>query len=355
MRIRSTIAALIAASCLAGVAAAQEATTVGPNGEAPTPANSLVLTPDEEARVKEGGHTAALVWHEMSDYTNAVDRGARAEFERLGIEVVAQTDAGFDVGRQKSDVETVMARKPSIIVSLPVDPATAATVYKPAVDAGTVLAFVDNSPAGYTHGKEYVTVVSDDLFQMGKQAGDAMAAALGETGKIGYIFHDADFYVTNQRDGAFKYTIENDYPEMSIAAEAGMADPAAAEEIAQAMLTQNPDLDGVYVTWAEPALGVLSVLRQQGNAETKIVTLDLSEPVALDMMKDGNVAAIVADEAYNIGVTAARAAAAGLIGRSVEPFLVVDALAVTKDNVVEGWNRSLHVDPPARIIEAAKN
>lgn len=340
--------ALSASSAHAGPPA-----TVGPNGEAPTPAASLTLTADEEARIGAGGHTAALVWHELSDYTNAVDRGARAEFKRLGIEVVAQTDAGFDAGKQKSDVETVLAKKPSIIVSLPVDPATAANVYKPAVEAGTVLAFVDNSPAGFVQGKDYVTVVSDDLFQMGKKAGDAMAAALGEKGKVGYIFHDADFYVTNQRDGAFKYTIENDYPQMSVGAEAGMADPASAEDIARAMLTKTPDLDGIYVTWAEPALGVLSVLREQGNTTTKIVTLDLSEPVALDMVRGGNVAAIVADEAYNIGVTAARAAAAGLVGRSVEPFLVVDALAVTRDNVADGWNQSLHVDAPATVLDNA--
>ena len=40
-----------------------------------------------------------------------------------------------------------------------------------------------------------------------------------------------------------------------------MADPARSEEIAQAMITQHPDLDGIYVTWAEPALSVLSTLR----------------------------------------------------------------------------------------------
>ena len=55
------------------------------------------------------------------------------------------------------------------------------------------------------------------------------------------------------------------------------------------MLVQHPDLDGIYVTWAEPADGVLSALRSSGNTKTKIVTLDLAEPVALDMVKDGNV------------------------------------------------------------------
>ncbi len=119
---------------------------------APTPARSLTLTPAEEQQIKDGKFTAALVWHEMSEYTNAVNRGAQDEFKRLGIAVVAQTDAGFDAARQKSDVETVLAKKPSIILSLPVDPASAASVYDPARDAGVKLAFVDNSPAGYEQG-----------------------------------------------------------------------------------------------------------------------------------------------------------------------------------------------------------
>ncbi|WP_379061856.1 substrate-binding domain-containing protein [Mesorhizobium sp. UC22_110] len=333
---------------------AAEGVTTGPHGEKPTPAASMVLSQDQEQKIRDGKFTAALVWHEMSEYTNAVNRGAEDEFKRLGIEVVAQTDAGFDGARQKADVETVLAKKPSIIVSLPVDPASAASVYDPARAAGVKLAFVDNSPAGYEHGKDYVTIVSDDLFQMGNKAGIAMAEALGRKGKVGYIFHDADFYVTNQRDGAFKATIEKDYPDMKIVAEAGMADPARAEEIAQAMVTQNPDLDGIYVTWAEPALSVLSTLRNAGNTHTRIVTLDLNEPAALDMVKGGNIAALVADEAYDIGVTVARAAAGSLVGKAAEPFLVVDSLAVTKETVAEGWNKSLRKDMPASIAEATK-
>lgn len=346
--------ALFAGLVAATSAFAAEGVTTGPHGEKPTPAASMTLSQEQEQKIKDGKFTAALVWHEMSEYTNAVNRGAQDEFQRLGIEVVAQTDAGFDGARQKSDVETVLAKKPSIIVSLPVDPASAASVYDPARAAGVKLAFVDNSPAGYQHGKDYVTIVSDDLFQMGNKAGIAMAEALGKKGKVGYIFHDADFYVTNQRDGAFKTTIEKDYPDMKIVAEAGMADPARAEEIAQAMITQNPDLDGIYVTWAEPALSVLSTLRNAGNTHTRIVTLDLNEPAALDMVKGGNIAALVADEAYDIGVTVARAAAGSLVGKEAEPFLVVDSLAVTKETVAEGWKKSLHKDMPASIAEATK-
>ena len=333
--------------------ASQHPETTGPNGEAPTPVATLKLTNAEIAKVKEGGYTAALVWHELYDWSNAVARGAKDEFAKMGIDVIAETNAGFDTARQKSDVETVMANNPSIIVSLPIDPPTASGVYGIARDAGVKLVFIDNAVKGFSHGKDYVTVVSADLFQIGNKAAIALATAMNERGTVGYMFHDADFPVTNQRDNAFKWTIENEYPNMEIVIESGMTDPANAEDIARAMLSRNPDLGGIYTPWAEPALGVLSVLRQQGNTNTKVVTIDLNEPVALDMLAGGNTAAIVADEAYSIGVYAARSAAASLLGKPVDPFLVVDALAIGTDNVIEGWNKSMNMDPPATVVEAA--
>ena len=348
----NVIGAAVAAFLALGAGASFAANTTGPNGESATPASAVTLTPDEEAKIKQGKHTAALAWHTSSDYTTAVDQGAKDEFARLGIEVVAATDAQFDPAKQKSDIETILAKKPSIILSLPVDPDTAAEVYRPALDAGVVLGFVDNAPKGFVQGKDYVTIVSDDLAQMGEKAADAMAAAIGGKGKVGYLFHDASFYVTNQRDQAFKNTIQSKYPEIQIAVEQGLADPTAAEDIINAFMIKNPDLDGVYVTWAEPAEFVLAALRNNGNATTKLVTLDLSEPLALDMVKDGNVAAIVADEAYGIGTTLARAAAAGLLKKELPPFLAVDAIAITKDNLKEGWQQSLHRDPPASLSEA---
>ena len=355
----NSLKALVLSSMLAFPATAiadNRPETKGPNGETPTPVAiaGIELSDADIAELAGGGFTAALVWHELYDWSNAVAQGARDEFARMGIQVVAETNAGFDTARQKSDVETVMAKDPTIIISLPIDPPTASGVYGIARDAGVKLVFIDNAVNGFAHGEDYVTVVSADLFQIGNKAANALAAAMGKEGTVGFMFHDADFPVTNQRDSAFKWTIENEYPNMEIVIESGMADPANAEDIARAMLSRNPDLGGIYTPWAEPALGVLSVLRQQGNDKTKVVTIDLNEPVALDMLGGGNTVAIIADEAYNIGVFAARSAASSLLQRPVDPFLVVDALAIGTDNIVEGWNQSLSQSPPASVVEAAQ-
>ncbi|MBA3519101.1 MAG: substrate-binding domain-containing protein [Rhizobiales bacterium] len=347
---------LAAAATLAGMlwVAPGIAQTKGPGGESPTPTSEITLTDEEVAKLKEGKYTAALLWHTSSDFVNAVTAGATDEFNRLGIEVVATTDAGFDAAKQKSDVETVMAKNPSAILVLPLDPTTAAEALRPAVEAGAKVVLLSNVPAGYKHGTDYVAIVTDDLFQMGKQAADALAAALGKKGKVAWIYHDAQYYVTNQRDNAFRTTIQNDYPDMEIVAEQGIADPARAEEIANALLLKNPDLNGVYVTWAEPAEGVLAALRAAGNADTKIVTLDLSEPVALDMVQGGNVAAIVTDQAYELGRAMATVAGYGLLGKEAPPFLVAPATTVTKANVEQGYQESLHRDAPQSVVDANK-
>lgn len=333
---------------------AQEPLTTGPNGEPASPAASVVLSDADVETLKAGGFTAAFAWHELYDWSSAVSRGAQDEFARLGIKVVAETNAGFDAARQTGDVETVLALKPSILISLPVDAEAGAATYGKVAAAGTKLVFIDNAASGVTQGSDYVTTVTSDRAIIGARTAEAMDAALGGSGKIGYIFHDANFQVTNQRDQAFVWNIKNRFPGLEIVAEAGMADPARIEDIANAMLTQHPEITGIYVPWTEPALGVLAVLRQLGREDVKIVSIDLNEPAALDMAKGGPVAALVADEAYAIGVIAARAAAVALLDRKVDPLLVVGAGIVRKDNLVEGWRASLHTDPPQSVLDALK-
>ncbi|WP_296747108.1 substrate-binding domain-containing protein [Mesorhizobium sp.] len=353
MLMKKMLAAAFAGGLMlaAGMAHAQ---TVGPQGETATPSSSVTLSDADIAALKDKGYKAALLWHTSSDFTNAVTAGATDEFARAGITIAVKTDAQFDAARQRSDIETALAAKPNVILSLPLDPVTSAEAFRQAVKDGAKLVFLSNLPKDYKQGADYASIVTDDLYQMGKQAADAMAKAIGGKGKVGYIFHDATYYVTNQRDQSFKKTIEKDYPDIKIVAEQGISDPARAEELANAMLLQHPDLDGIYVTWAEPADGVLSALRGAGNKHTKIVTLDLAEPVALDMVKGGNVAALVADKAYELGRAMAAAGMKSLLGQQTPAFVVAPALTVTKENVSQGWKDSLNRDAPQSVLDAAK-
>lgn len=352
MKPTTLIASGIAAALLLSSASGAFAQTYGPGGETATPTSGVTLSEADIAALSGQNYRAALLWHTSSDFINAVSAGASDEFARAGVSVVVTTDAGFDTAKQRSDIETALTANPDVILALPLDPITSAEAFREAVENDVKLVFLSNVPAGYDHGYDYAAIVTDDLFEMGKQAADTLAAAIGGQGTVGWIFHDATYYVTNQRDNAFKTTIENDYPGIEIVAQQGITDPARAEELASAMLLQNPELDGIYVTWAEPADGVLAALRGAGNSHTKIVTLDLSEPIALDMVRGGNVVGIVADEAYELGRAMAAAGLKALLGETVPAFLVAPAVTVTADNVAEGWVRSLNREAPQSVLGA---
>ena len=356
MRVKSAGVSIAAAIALSGLSLSVQAEdTAGPNGEVATPHSELKLSEGEMDTLRQGGYSAALLWHASGDFMQAVTSGIQDEFLRMGIEVVGTTDASFDASKQRSDVETVLARNPSAIIAFPVDTVSAAAAFEPAIEAGTKLVFLSNTPQGYQHPADYIATATDDVYEMGAAAARALAESLGGSGNIAVIYYDADFYVTNLYDRGFRETIQVEFPEIEIAVERGFSDPARVDEVTAAVLTERNDLDGMYVTWSEPAEGALAALREAGNDTTKLVTLGISEPLALDMIAGGNVVAIVVDRAYELGRTLAIATAYGLLGKPAPAFVTVGpAVTVTRSNAADGWTTSLHQDPPASIINALK-
>ena len=109
----------------------------GPSGEDPSPASDVVLSDEELAKIKEMGATAAIVMHYGgNDWSQAQINGLQTQFGSMGIEVIAVTDAGFKPEKQVSDLETIMAQSPDIIVSIPTDPTATAAAYRAAAEAG---------------------------------------------------------------------------------------------------------------------------------------------------------------------------------------------------------------------------
>lgn len=342
----------IGASSAFGQAATTQATqTVGPQGEKPTWYSDLKLTDAEKETIRKGHYKAAYLLHTTSDFTNALLAGAKAAFKDLGIDLVVTTDAAMDSTKQKTDVETALALKPDIILTLVIDPVSGAEAFRPAVQKGVKLVFMSNLPVGYVQGRDYVSIVTDDLYGMGKAAAEMLADSMNKKGNVAWLYHDAEYYVTNQRDKAFKSVIQSTYPNMKIIAEKGIANPADAESIASALITQHPEINAFYVPWDTPAEGVVAACRAAKRPDIKVVTLDLGANNGLDMVKGGNVIGIAADLAYQLGYTKAICGAYGLLGKKAPAFVIVPAIKVTKKNIVEGWKQSLDVEPPKEIMD----
>jgi ribose transport system substrate-binding protein len=331
--------------------------STGPYGEKPTPAEEIKLTDDELKEIKDMDATAAIVMHYGGDdWSRAQINALETRFKEMGIEVIATTDADFDPGKQVSDIETVLAKKPDIIVSIPTDPVATADAYKKASEQGVELVFMDNVPDGFKQGEDYTSVVSADNYGNGVAAAHLMASNIGGEGKVGAIFHAADFFVTQQRYEAFKKTMKEDYPDIEIVADQGIGGPdfaGQAEEAASAMLTKNADLDGIWAVWDVPAEGVLAASRQAGRNDLNVTTIDLGTPMAIELASGGIVKGLGSQRPYDQGVAEANLAGYALLDKEAPPYVALPALPVTGDNVMEAWKQVYNQEPPKQVKEAA--
>lgn len=333
--------------------------SLGPNGEKPQPASSVSLSEAEMAKIRGMNATAALVFHYSgNDWSQAQINGLKAQFSKMNIKVVAVTDAGFKPEKQVADLETVLAQKPNIIVSIPTDPVSTASAYKAAAAKGVKLVFMDNVPKGMAAGKDYVSVVSADNYGNGVAAAHLMAKALGaKGGDVGLVFHAADFFVTKQRYDGFKKTIKDNYPNINIVAEQGIGGPdftGDAEKAAGAILTSKRSVKGIWAVWDVPAEGVISAARAAGRDDLVITTIDLGQNVAIDMAKNGFVKGLGAQRPYDQGVTEALLAGYALLGKTAPAYVALPALAVTRDNLLASWKTVYSAEAPAAVKSSMK-
>lgn len=333
----------------------QEILSKGPDGESAVSAKTLELTEEEVQKIKEGNYKAAIVMHYAgNDWATAQIEGLKATFARMGIEVVAVTDAQFKAEKQVSDIETVLAKDPDIIVGIPVDPVSTASAFKKAADAGVKVVFMDNKPNNLEAGKDYVSVVSADNYGNGVQAAEIMAEELAGKGNIGVIYHDADYFVTKQRVEAFEKTITEKYPDIKIVERGGIVAPNDGEKVASGILTKKPNLDGMFVVWDVPAEGALAAARTAGRNDLVITTIDLGTTVAIDIASDGMIKGLGAQLPYDQGISEAILAGYGLLGKEAPAYVAVPALKVTPDNVLDSWKLVYSKEAPDTIQEAAK-
>jgi len=323
----------------------------GPQGQTPSWDTELVLTRAEVEKVKKGNYTAAISWHgQQGEYTDALGGGIKDGLKHLGIELVAEASADFDPAKMKTDVESMMARKPDVIITLPTDSVTSVATFRPVVDAGVKLILISNQPNGYVHGKDFVGITTSMPYDQGRFMADAVAEAT-RSKKVGIIFFDADFWIVNFIDGVVRDVLATDYPQIEIVADEGFANPATdIENAANAIIQRHPEVDTMYVSFG--ALPAALACENANRNDIKVISQGLDKPYMQNMLSGGNIYAIITDSTYNIGVNAALLAGYGVLGKPAPEYTISPSATITKENLREMWKLAFRIVPFPKELEA---
>jgi len=325
---------------------------VSPDGEAAGSIADVQLTEEEKEEIRNGNYTVAFCYHQLDNQVNQSKLEAtKAVLEDLNMKVLSVTDAQSDPDKLVNDLETTLAMKPDVLISMPYDPDVTAATYRKFVEAGTKIVFLENVATGFEHGTDYATMTNSDSYGNGKYAADILAREIGYSGKVAMVYYDADFFTTNERDRAFRETMAN-YPDIEIVDEFGFTSIDVVGASADAMFAKYPDIDGVYASWDIPAEDVMASAQAVGHDDLVITTVDLGDNAATLIAKNGMIKGLGCPRAVETGTIEGLAAGCAVIGKELPSYIVSASQAVARDNILDAYKICYNIDPPKAVTDA---
>jgi ribose transport system substrate-binding protein len=325
---------------------------LGPHGETATSVDMLeLLVPPRDAARAEG-YTVAIVMHTtQSDYARKQLAGIRSTLEEYGATVIEVVDCEFSADQQVATLERLAASPPGAIISLPVDNVLTADAHRMVSQAGIKLVLMDNAPVGLLAEKDYVSLVSADNFGNGQVAAVMLSMYVRNEGRVAMIGYDADYFAVNERELGFRRAMSERRPDVSLRRQVFL-EPERAGEAVRDLIANDDPIDGVFVVWDDPAMAVVRTLREVGH-EIPMTTVDLGYEAAMEVADGRVIKGISAQLPYDQGRAEALAAVVSLSGGQPPPWVALPGPAVTRQNLLDAYERVWHEPAPDELRRAA--
>ncbi len=324
---------------------------LGPHGEIAQSPDRLRISAEEAERARQGKFRVAVVLHTTkSDWAKQHLVGIAKTLGDHGAAIIEVVDCNFSASTQNASFERLTLSKPDAIISLPVGNTAMADAYRKASKAGIKLVLLDNVPTGLLPGTDYVSLISADNFGLGQIGAELLSPHVAHNAAIGILSYRKDFYVTNEREIAFRRWIETKRPDI-IVRQGEFDNPSQAGETLNHLLELHPDIAGIFAVWDEAAISALATMKTNGQT-LPMTTIDLGEEAAQALAEGTIMKGVGSQRPYDQGVAAARATLLSLIERQPPPWLALPGLAVSPENVIESYQVIWHMPPPAKLVKA---
>lgn len=324
------------------------------HGIPPASASTFHFTAAEVKKLKAGHYTAAIAMH-VSDaaWPELQIRGITSTLAKFGIKVVATTSADGVASTQVSQLGTLIARKPTAIFSIAVNPRSEAYEYKQVEAHGIKLILLDNVPPGMTPGRNYVADVSANNGGNGRFAAEQLYKAIG-CAPIGVIGLDYYFPVVNLRiKNALAYFHSRCPHQIRYTDNLSSLVVTPALSYASSMIAQHPNIKGFFAGWNSIAEEIVSAEKSAG-VKIPIATTDIGPVSALEMAQ-GYIIASGGQQPLAQGVAEADDLAYVLLGKKVPPFIELPTVPVTLADLIPAYKLVNGAMPPANDIAAIKS
>ena len=221
------------------------------------------------------------------------------------------------VDRQIDMLAAALANNPKAIGFAALDSQAAIPLLKQANEKGIPIIAFDS---GVDSDIPVSTATTDNL-AAAALAADKMAEKIGGKGKVAVVAHDQTSRTGIDRRDGFVNRMAEQYPDIEVVTvQYGQGDHLKSTEVTKAILTANPDLNGIFGTNEGSAIGVVNGVQELGTEGLVIIGYD-SGKAQKDAIKSGLMAGAITQNPVGIGYETVKAAVAAMNGEEV-PVLI---------------------------------
>jgi ribose transport system substrate-binding protein len=260
-----------------------------------------------------------------------MEDGAKAyAAENPGVEIVfGQGTSATDIEGQIALIESMVTQGVRGIAITPVDPTVAPALEK-AIASGVTVVLMDNNIPDWDG---HVALATTDNYNAGKIAGEHLKTLLKDGDTLGILegvpgVPALDARVDGMLEGLQGVNVEI----------VGRGATNCTEElginVAQDLLTANPDLKAIYAACGPPAAGAARAIENAGISPDDIVLVGFDFCCGeAEALASGMEDATVAQFPFNMAKFGVEALHKSIRGEQVESLIDSGAALVTKDNM----------------------
>ena len=249
--------------------------------------------------------------------------GAEAAAKELGVEL-SVVDAGDDVTKQVADIEDLVNKGISVLVINPVDSDAVTGAVEAAIAKGVRVIAVDRAVNGVTIDCQ---IASDNV--MGAElATQFIVETLGEGVKVAELEGTPGASAAIDRSKGFHNVA--DAKLNVVANQTAKFDRTEGMAVMENMLQAHGDIQAVFAANDEMALGAVEAIYGAGK-NILVVGFDATDD-AIEAIKEGRMAATIAQQPDLIGKTAIENAVKLINGQGIAPSIPVEVTLVTAAN-----------------------
>ena len=223
--------------------------------------------------------------------------GAEAKAKELGVDLIV-VDAGDDSAKQTSDIEDLISKNIAVLIVNPVDSDAVAPAVEDAIEKGIKVIAVDR----VVNGVDVDCSIASDNVAGAKMAADYLVELAGEGAKTAELEGVNGASATIDRGEGF-HSVADEKLDV-VASQTANFNRAEGMTVMENMLQANPDIQCVFAHNDEMALGAIEAI---GDKEIIVAGFDATDD-AIEAVKEGTMAATVAQQPDLMGATAVETA-----------------------------------------------